>query len=797
MAEKRILLFAYFYPPLGGPGVQRPLKLVKYLTKFGFHVDVITVKDIQYHSYDENLSSQDCSRKTYRTNSYDPMSLIKRFTRNKKTSKKIYFNTPEGFKKKIRGFFPIDDKIGWFYPAYKKGIQLCKNYKYNYILSTIGPFTSALIAYYLSKKTKIPFIIDYRDLWTLEPYSRYEYKFQFKLASYYERKILNASSYIFTVGEVMKDQLVNRFGNHLKNKIHVMYNGYDEDDFNEVVKHTNNSKPEDKKIIYRYIGNFYGHQKVDFFIQALNELDKENLIPKNVVFEFYGNYYKNTIDSFNKLLNKDLVYLFNQVEHDKAIEKMLSTDYLLLFVSSINSQGVITGKLFEYLRSRKPILAMIPKAGEAEQILRSNGYNLITTMEDVSTIKALLISTFNGITNTLSTSTNIEEYSREIQCTKFIEKITNKKIKKKQKLFHLQLLPLLSGVQNVMLDILKPLDSKYDIYVGSKPQGPLVDEVLKNKWNYIPIDTLRRDFHILDIISFFKLYSIFKKYQFDIVHTHSSKTGFLGRIAARMAGIKHIVHTVHGLPFNPSQNCITQLIYKKLEILASKYCDKIIFVNENERIYSIKNGITSSKKSLTIYNGVKIESSSKNNFNSDKLVIGYIGRFSKQKNTIQTINTAIEICKKEKSIEFVFVGDGPDFETCLNLVCRAKLENNIKLIGWKYNTKEYLKDFDILLLYSLWEGLPLSILEAMSIGLPVICSDITGNNELVTSETGYLVKKNNPADLKKTILYISKNMNELPQKGLKAFKKCNLEFNLELFTQKHKNLYESLGELCY
>lgn len=781
----RILLIAYFYPPLGGPGVQRPVKFVKYLTKLGVSVDVLTVKDIQFHSYDYELLNEDKSRKTYRTISFDPMSIMKKIPLKKADSQKVYFNTNEKLKKRVRGIFPIDDKIGWFFPAYKKGLTLCQNYSYDYIISTIGPFTSALIAYYLSKKTNIPFILDYRDLWTLEPYSRYQSLFQLKLAECYEKKILKNAFLVTTVGQVMANQLTENFGQYLKDKIHVMYNGFDEDDFSKKNKPSINHTD---KLVYRYIGNFYGHQNVKYFIQALLELDQLGAIPDKAVFEFYGNYYIETLQEFQKVKNKNLLLIKSQTEHLEAIELMKSSDFLLLFVSSVNSQGVITGKLFEYLRSEKPIIAMVPQNGEAEELLKHNGHDLITTMENVEGIKKLLIKSFQEKISIEKCS--YDQYSREYQTEQFYRKLY--KPVQSKKLFHLQLLPLLTGVQNVMIKILEPLSSEYSIEIGSKPQGDLVKAVKDKGWKHIPIPSLRREISIMDIKAFFDLYFIFKKNQFDIVHTHSSKTGFLGRIAARMAGIRHIVHTVHGLPFNDSQPLYVQIIYEWLEKIASNHCDKVVFINKAEYTTALKKKIVRPDQAELIYNGVKIPKSYINKPKKEKITIGFSGRFTFQKNIIMTIKTAIQACKKHSNLQFFFVGDGPDFPLCSKMIRNAGLQEQILLPGWKTNMEDYLKCFDVFILFSLYEGLPLSILEAMAHSLPVICSDITGNNELVDDSTGYLVQPGNMNHLLKTFDHIATHPEELPLKGEKAYQKCKTYFNLDSFQYKYALLYKEM-----
>ena len=171
---KELLLFSYFYPPLGGPGIQRPVKLVKYLKDFGWEVDVITVKNIVFHSFDYSMLEENKAKNTFYVSSIDPMSILNRIFSNKKEiTKKVYFKTPEKIKKIIRSSFFIDDKIGWLPFALKKAYKLCKNKKYDAVMATMGPYTSGIIAYYVSRKYKIPLIIDYRDHWTLNHFLDY------------------------------------------------------------------------------------------------------------------------------------------------------------------------------------------------------------------------------------------------------------------------------------------------------------------------------------------------------------------------------------------------------------------------------------------------------------------------------------------------------------------------------------------------------------------------------------------------------------------------------------------------
>lgn len=124
--SKRVLFIAYYYPPLAGSGVYRPLKLVEYMREFGYYVDVLTVDELDYHTNDSALLQQSQANNIYRANSYDPLAIMKKIRKkNVQLSEPIVFS--ERKKRIINSFFPIDNKIGWLYPALKKANELFKS----------------------------------------------------------------------------------------------------------------------------------------------------------------------------------------------------------------------------------------------------------------------------------------------------------------------------------------------------------------------------------------------------------------------------------------------------------------------------------------------------------------------------------------------------------------------------------------------------------------------------------------------------------------------------------------------
>jgi len=410
---KRLLLIAYFYPPLGGPGVQRPAKLVKYLSKLDVSTDVITVKDIVFHSTDNNLLREDKAHKIIRTSSFDPMSILKKVSKPK-TNKAVYFKTPEKYKKIIRNIFPIDDKIGWLPFVMISGKTLCKRNKYDAVMATMGPYTSGIAAYKLAKKNKLPLIIDYRDHWTLNPYITFFSKFHKIHSVKWENKILQFASVITVVSKTMKNDLIREFGEELRNKIKVIYNGWDADDFSNLTINKN------QKLIIKYIGNFYGNRTPKFFIEAIELLHSHNQLPDDILIEFTGNYYAETLNNIVNSKVAHLIKINSQIEHKEAIKSLMDCDALLLFIASHKGNGVLTGKLFEYLRSGKEILAMVPTEGEAAEILRQNKHDLFCEMEDVE----MIATNFLKLIDTIKKKNKVRkiqfEFSRESLTKEFL-----------------------------------------------------------------------------------------------------------------------------------------------------------------------------------------------------------------------------------------------------------------------------------------------------------------------------------------------------------------------------------------
>lgn len=321
-------------------------------------------------------------------------------------------------------------------------------------------------------------------------------------------------------------------------------------------------------------------------------------------------------------------------------------------------------------------------------------------------------------------------------------KVDKNILNNKVKIAHVQLLPLLTGVQNVTLSELFNLSDKFEKHVICQSEGPLTKVCHERGYKYHTIPSLIRNISPLqDLKSFYHLYKCFKENKFDIVHTHSSKTGVLGRLAAKLAKVPVIVHTVHGFPFDSTKNKILRGIYALLELAGALVSDKIICLHEDDKNICIKKLGIPDNKIEVLRNGVDLcrffpaDSSSKNSIKQElgisenQLVVGMIGRLWEQKNPHALISSAIDLLQNRDDVVFLFIGEG-ELESELKLRARS-YDKHIRFLGWRNDTERILRVFDIFCLPSKWEGMPLAIIEAMASGLPCVVSDIPGNKHLI------------------------------------------------------------------
>lgn len=349
--------------------MQRALKFVKYLPSFGWKPVVLTVNEGNYPSIDESLKLQiPTSVKVYKTKSFEPFGLYKSlsgrsgeekiptFVLNKTKDESLI----EKFSKWLRAnvFIP-DAKIGWAHYIVNEGMKIVEREKPDLIFSSSPPHSLQIGAMRLAKKSKIKWIADFRDPW-IDAFWQKDVprlKTAVKSDAELEMSVLSSADRIVTVSK----NIAASFQNKINKVCHYIPNGFDEDDFH-IEKTTN------KKFTISYTGSLGESQRIDNFLAALTGLSGD--AKSNLTVNFYGSFHPDIYEAINKHKQQALINFYGNISHDENIKVITNSDVLLLVIPDApGNNGILTGKLFEYLAARNYILGIGPKNGEAAAIL--------------------------------------------------------------------------------------------------------------------------------------------------------------------------------------------------------------------------------------------------------------------------------------------------------------------------------------------------------------------------------------------------------------------------------------------
>jgi glycosyltransferase involved in cell wall biosynthesis len=366
-------------------------------------------------------------------------------------------------------------------------------------------------------------------------------------------------------------------------------------------------------------------------------------------------------------------------------------------------------------------------------------------------------------------------------------------------------LPVGGAQDNTLLTVEHLNKDKYDVTLMSSPGGAWVDRALSIPGIRVILnDRLQRRIHpISDLAAIWRIYRHLRRSQYDIVHTHSSKPGILGRIAARLAGVPVIVHTIHGFPFNDFMSVTTKCFYIFLEKIASLCADKLITVSNLNKKKAIELRLAKEDKFVNIYSGIDLSRFSTNSVVSgmrdelsiprDHHVVGMVGRLSPQKDTFSFLE-AVNIVRQDiPNITCLLVGDGELRPGLEKMTAELKLHETIRFLGERDDVPEILDVLDVFVLSSLWEGLGRALTEAMAMGKPVVATAVEGVPELVHDhQTGMLVQPKDPVAMAGAIRQILRDGAFARQLGQNAQKRVLRDFSFMTMIEKIDHLYDQL-----
>jgi glycosyltransferase involved in cell wall biosynthesis len=317
-------------------------------------------------------------------------------------------------------------------------------------------------------------------------------------------------------------------------------------------------------------------------------------------------------------------------------------------------------------------------------------------------------------------------------------------------------------------------------------------------------DLVREINFFKDIKAFFKLIKIFKSHTFDIVHTHSSKAGILGRWAAFFAKTKYIVHTPHGHVFYGYFGKLRTSIFIFLEKIAAKITSKIITLTYKGKEEHVSFKISEKEKFVPIYSGIdlslfnNVEGSSdtyreKFGFSDGDFVFGSVARLDLIKGNQYIIEAMADVVKENPRVKLILVGDGQEKEKLEQLVSKLGLSDNIVLAGFQENVVPLIAMMDVFILASLNEGMGRVILEAMACKKPVIASSTGGIPELVKDkESGILFPVGDVGALIDAMKVLMDDLEMRKQMGSEGYSRVKDVFSVETMVQKIDQLYQDL-----
>ena len=352
---------------------------------------------------------------------------------------------------------------------------------------------------------------------------------------------------------------------------------------------------------------------------------------------------------------------------------------------------------------------------------------------------------------------------------------------------------VLGGASVHLLDLAKGMINQgHQVHILVGGTGTFTDELKKNNINFNSLKHLKREISLVhDLLGFWEIKKYLKQLNPDIVHCHSSKAGLLGRLVAKSLNLP-VVFTAHGWAFTEGISSKKQKIYSSLERFLAKASDHIITVSEYDRQHGFKYDVGSPEIVETIHNGVpdiKIPNYIKNFDPTVKLIM--VARFEDPKDQYFLIQA---LCKLPLQLNWKidFLGEGPNLQKCKNLVNKNNLGNKVIFHGQSIKVKEFLNDADIFILISNYEGFPLTILEAMSVGLPIIASDVGGVKESVQSTNGYLIPRGDLNTLVESLkdLIVDKNLRQQIGQGSRELYENLFSFNIML--KKTLNVYNTV-----
>tara|TARA_B100000614_G_C14536959_1_gene488795 strand:- start:396 stop:1682 length:1287 start_codon:yes stop_codon:yes gene_type:complete len=420
---KRVLIITYYWPPSGGAGVQRWLKFVKYLRSFNWEPIVFTIENGEFPVLDYDLNKEiPDGVEVLKVPAWEPYKMYKLFSGKKKTdginsgflSEKKGSSLVESLSKWIRGnLFIPDARKFWIKPANQFLNHYLQNNAIDVIISSGPPHSTHLIGLSLKNKFQIPWLSDFRDPWTNIDFYK-DLKLT-KIADQKHKKLENdvlvQSDIVLTIGKQLSKELKTLGAK----RVEIIENGFDPQDFLDDTNHEL-----DEKFSIAHIGSFTPSRNHLVLWKALSHLvDEQEEFKSKLEIKLIGKVDYSVLQSIKDFGLDTYLKKIEYVSHSEVIKHQKTSKLLLLMVNNTpNAKGIVTGKVFEYMASKRPILAIGPKDGDLGEILTQTSSGIVCDYDNVENLSSTIWRIFKDDTKF---ENNISLYSR----VELTEKLVN------------------------------------------------------------------------------------------------------------------------------------------------------------------------------------------------------------------------------------------------------------------------------------------------------------------------------------------------------------------------------------
>jgi glycosyltransferase involved in cell wall biosynthesis len=345
------------------------------------------------------------------------------------------------------------------------------------------------------------------------------------------------------------------------------------------------------------------------------------------------------------------------------------------------------------------------------------------------------------------------------------------------------------GAQSYVAALLPALAERYDVVLAAYGEGPLREAAARHGVRFVPLRHVRRPIRPWrDSAGLVELARLLRRERPQILQASSSKAGVLGRLAAVLTRVPIRIFTVHGWAFAAYEGLPSRL-YRLTDRLMAPLTTVTICVSERERAAGVAAGTCREERTVVIRNAVDVAAAPLSSHDRAKPRLISVGRLKAPKDFVTLIQGLAEL--PEGSFEALIVGDGPDRGAVEAEIRRLGLDGRVHLAGQRHDVPALLARSDVFVLSSRSEGLPMSVLEAMAAGLPVVASSVGGLAELVVDgETGMLVPPGDPGSLAGALRRLIDDHELRHELGAAARARAQDSFDLGAFRRAHVDLYD-------